>query len=113
MADQLGQLVLQGIKTATTSLKAQYEKDGEPLPKVGDQSIILDSKNRQLCQIEITDVTVMPFSQVDEDFAIAEGEGDLSLSYWREAHINFFSQYCDFHEEMEVVLEKFKVIKKF
>ena len=28
-----------------------------------------------------------------EEVAIAEGEGDLSLDYWRKAHIEFFTPY--------------------
>lgn len=34
----------------------------------------------------------MRFSEVGEDFAYLEGEGDRSLSYWRKLHLDFFSQ---------------------
>ena len=43
MADQLGKLVREGIKTATSSLAWWYEQGIEPSPEVGEYSIILDS----------------------------------------------------------------------
>ena len=44
--DQLADLVLKGIKTATASAHDLYFMEGkeEPLPQPGDYSIILDSK---------------------------------------------------------------------
>lgn len=47
--DQLADLVLKGIKTATASAYDLYFMEGEeePLPQPGDYSIILDSRMRQ------------------------------------------------------------------
>ncbi len=50
-------------------------------------------------------------------FAADEGEGDLSLAYWREAHRNFFGRVCarlglDFSERIEVVAERFRVMHR-
>lgn len=55
----------------------------------------------------------MPFSQVDADFAATEGEGDGSLTFWREAHRAFFTRECarlgrTFTEQMPVVCERFE-----
>lgn len=113
MADDLLNLVLAGKKTATSSLLMSYKEDNEPLPKVGDRSYIKNSKGEALCVIELTDVIIKPFKDVDVSLAIAEGEGDLSLKYWQEGHANFFGKYCDFNEDLEVVSEYFKVLHKF
>jgi len=114
MADQLGQLVLIGKKTATSSLLKFYEDDKEPLPQVGAHSYIKDSKGHPLCIVEVTHVELIPFKDVDEKFAKAEGEGDLSLEYWRSEHRSFFRKYCpDFREAMEVVCQRFKVLHRF
>lgn len=48
-------------------------------------------------------------------FDTAEGEGDKSLKWWREAHWKFFSRECEElsiepNEEMLLVLERFKVV---
>lgn len=42
--DKLAQLVLKGIKTATSSAYDLYE--GEPLPQVGSYDILMDSQQR-------------------------------------------------------------------
>jgi uncharacterized protein YhfF len=54
---------------------------------------------------------------VDKDFAREEGEGDLSLQYWREAHRRFFSRSLPkigraFSEDMLLVCERFRLIYK-
>ena len=46
MADDLGALVLQGIKTATASLVWAYEHEEERYPRIGVLSIILDSAGK-------------------------------------------------------------------
>ena len=54
MADDLGGLVVQGIKTATCSLYWEYEAGLEVLPEIGGLSIILDGRGEPLCLIETT-----------------------------------------------------------
>ena len=60
-------------------------------------------------------MTVTPFMQVSAEHAYREGEGDRSLSYWREAHAHFFRLelaeiYAAFTEDMLVVCEEFQVV---
>jgi uncharacterized protein YhfF len=115
MADELGGLVLAGIKTATCSLFWEYQLDGEEIPRVGEMSIILDGSGNPLCVIETTEVTVKPFRGVDAQFAYDEGEGDRSYGYWRESHTRFFTRACramscEFSDEMQVVCERFRRI---
>ena len=94
MADVLGSLVLEGTKTATASLVWVYEMEGEPLPQVGDYSIILDGQGKPLCIIRTTNVSIRPFDEVNEEQAYLEGEGDRSLAFWRKVHWRFFSREC-------------------
>lgn len=115
MADELGQLVFTGIKTATCSLLWEYEAEQEPIPQVGELSIVLDGHGDPLCIIKITEVIVRAYSQVDAQFAYEEGEGDRSLSYWRAVHWRFFSRLCDklgleVSEDMALVCERFQVL---
>ncbi|PCI36386.1 MAG: hypothetical protein COB53_09790 [Elusimicrobia bacterium] len=112
LADKLGALVLAGKKTATSGLKILYEKDQEPIPQPGDLSIILNSRKEQICVIETTEVIILPFSEIGEDIAREEGEGDLSLEYWRRVHKEYFSKYCDFKDTMEVIAERFRLVEK-
>lgn len=123
MADDLGALVVEGVKTATCSLLWLYEVEGEPVPSVGDYSIILDGAGAPICIIETTEVTICLYSEVDAHFAYDEGEGDRSLDYWRAAHWDFFGRECaqmalrvhsvngrTLSEEMPLVCERFQVV---
>jgi len=86
-------------------------------PQPGWLTIVLNGQDQPICIIETTEVLACHFDAVDEEFAQAEGEGDLSLEYWREAHKKFFSRTLpnidkEFSEDMPVVCERFKLIHK-
>ena len=77
--------------------------------------MILDSRNQAVCVIRTDRVYVIPFREVGEEHARREGEGDLSLAYWRRVHRCFFSQEMEnaglaFDEEMLVVCEEFSCV---
>lgn len=115
MAEELGCLVLSGIKTATCSAVWEYEAENEPFPQVGDLSIVTGGNGEPLCIIETVEVTIRPYNEVDAQFASDEGEGDRSVAYWRQAHYDFFSRTLpavgrQFSETMPLVCERFHVI---
>lgn len=110
--DTLAELVLRGIKTATASAYPFYEQEGEPLPRAGTYSVILNSQEEAVCVIRTEKVTICPFNQVGQEQAWKEGEGDRTLEYWRQVHRRFFTEELQaagmtFHEEMMVVCEEF------
>ena len=115
--DQLADLVLKGIKTATASAYDLYFMEGEeePLPQPGDYSVILDSKNEAICIIQTTKTTVVPFNEVSEEHAYKEGEGDRSLAYWRAVHEEFFTKEfeetkTEFNGQTRILCEEFQVV---
>jgi uncharacterized protein YhfF len=117
MAEELGTLISNGTKSATCSALWEYEAEGEPLPEVGLKTIVLDGDGRPLCIVETTEVEVRPYSAIDARFAFDEGEGDRSLTYWREAHWRFFSRTLPGlgrkpTTDMPLVCERFRVIYK-
>lgn len=113
-ADDLLGLVLAGTKTATAGALWDYEAEDEPLPEIGTLSIILDSTGQPRALIETTEVQVVPFDEVSDEQARLEGEGDLSLEYWRDVHQRFFTEVADhdrgFSHDMPVVWERFRVL---
>jgi len=114
-ADRLAELVLAGKKTATSSAYPIYVVENAPLPKVGEYSIILDSNENAVCIVRTTKVYVVPFDEVSSYHAYREGEGDLSLEYWREVHRAFFLTEMNaidknFDEKMKVVCEEFEKV---
>ncbi len=115
MPNILAELVLNGTKTATASLHYFYQLENEPLPKVGSYNIILNTNNEAVCITKTTNVYTTPFLDVSVDHAFKEGEGDRSLTYWREVHREFFakdlsSMGITFSDSMLVVCEEFEVV---
>ena len=105
--DRLVNLVLDGKKTATTSL---YELDN--VSKVGDISILTDLKDNNVCFIKTINVIITEFKNITWDLAKLEGE-DKSLNEWKENHMNFFKKIDpNFNENTKVIFEVFEVIKK-
>ncbi|KFA95592.1 ASCH domain-containing protein [Vibrio mediterranei] len=114
-ANQCAKLINEGIKTASCSLKAGYEIEQEPLPQVGRLSVVLDWDQNPICIIKLTSVEVCPFNQVSEAFAYAEGEGDRTYQWWKQAHLRFFEWYANelnitFSEYDDLVLERFEKV---
>ncbi|MBF8289792.1 MAG: hypothetical protein HW391_760 [Chloroflexi bacterium] len=105
---ELGLLVRDGPKRATTSTEAAFASGEEPMPQVGDHSVILDGEGRPLCIIRTASVEVRQFGEVDEAFAWVEGEGDRSLAHWRTVHEWFFAREgTPMDDATRVVLERF------
>ena len=105
--DRLANLVINGKKTATTSL---YDLDN--ISKVGDISILTDSKYNDLCYIKTRNVIITEFKNITWDLAKLEGENN-SLDEWKENHMNYFNKiYPNFNENTKVIFEVFEVIKK-
>ena len=113
LADRLAALVLNGVKTATCSAVWTYEEDQKPMPHKGDLSIVIDGAGIPVAVIETVENFLAPFNEVTERFAWDEGEGDRSLTYWRQAHRDFFGRqhFKDraFDERMPLVCERFRV----
>lgn len=115
LANDLAALVLRGTKRATAGAVWSYEAQGKRIPQPGDLSIVTDWSGRPLGVIETQSVEVVPFCQVTADFAAAEGEGDGSLSFWREAHKEYFIRECanagrTFSEDILVACERFTLV---
>jgi len=114
-ANELAELVLRGKKVATASLLWEYETSDKRPPQAGDLSVVTDWQGSPLCVIETSGVEVRAFENVGDEFAAAEGEGDLSLEYWRGAHWSYFGRVCkelarERSPKMPVVCERFRVV---
>lgn len=117
MADELVQLVLDGQKTGTSSAHELYALPGEdePVPQAGQIDIILDGRDQPVGIIQNIAVIILPFKDISAEMARKEGEGDLSLTYWRNVHIDFWTPYFAkndliFNDDTPIVYEEFKLI---
>lgn len=82
--------ILAGTKTALTGLMLIYEHAAEPLPEPGQRFSVIDSNGHPAAIIELTEVYIIPISDVDDDYARAEGRGYADAVEWRAAHEAFF-----------------------
>ena len=92
---RLVEAILCGEKTSTSGLVTDYERVGDPLPKVGERFRLIDEHDQAVGVIEVTDVWVTTIGEVDLAFAHDEGEGFASVRDWREAHERFWLSYAD------------------
>lgn len=114
LPDKLIGLVKQGKKTGTSSALELYE-GGEKIPEEGDVSVITYGNGLPGCIIETKECRVLSFSEVTEEEAALEGEGDLTLAYWREVHEEVFSREYEaagrrFSLDIPVIFERFEVV---
>jgi uncharacterized protein YhfF len=113
-ADRLYKLAESGIKRATTGSIEICKYHNEPLLKPGDLSILTNFDQSECCVIRTVKSTIKHFSEINEEDAFIEGEGDKSLAYWRNAHLDYFSEEykrvgLSFSESILVVFEEFEV----
>jgi uncharacterized protein YhfF len=112
MANELAALVMGGRKTATCALARWYGGPDSPQPRPGDLFGILDGSGRPRCVIQTVAVETRTILDVDANFAWAEGEGDRSLAWWRQAHRDFWQREAaregfDYSDTLDVVLHRF------
>ena len=118
LRDQLVDAVLRGEKTATSSLKVEWELENEPLPLGGERQTVVDSKGEPVGTIEILEAEVIRLADTDLGLARAEGEGFASVAEWREAHEHFWSEEvlprlptaATLSDDTLVVVERFRLV---
>jgi len=119
LRDRLVGAILAGRKLSTTGLLVEYELEGSVPPDVGHRAVVVDSDDRPVAVIELTDVRVVPLGTVDLAHVVDEGEGHATYHEWRVAHEEFWGSDevrsevgPDFvlDDETLVVLERFKVV---
>lgn len=105
--DKLVSLVLEGKKTATTSLYETYS-----LPKVDDISVLTDSNDNNVCIIKTKEVIITEFKNITWDLAKLEGE-NKSLEEWRKIHKDYFNKIdSTFNDDTKVIFEIFEVVER-
>lgn len=110
LASKLANLIKKGIKTASCGSFASYQQE-ESAPRIGSYNIILDGQNVPVCVIRLVSLQLVRFCDINEEFARKEGEGDLSLEYWKKEHQRFFIREGHFSEDMELIAEEFEVVE--
>ncbi|MBJ7610179.1 MAG: ASCH domain-containing protein [Candidatus Dormibacteraeota bacterium] len=102
--------VLRGEKTATASLRSEYEPfTAEPLPRAREWFFLAGYSGEPLGTIEVIDVKVVALNDVDLQFAIDEGEGYTTVADWRAAGLQYWSADRATGDTL-VVCERFRLV---
>jgi uncharacterized protein YhfF len=111
LRQELVGLVLSGPKRATAGLLSDYEIEGESLETVGEQLVLIGDDGRRAGLVEITETEVVPFAEVSDDFARAEGEGFAGHLDWATAHRAYWERIGRrIDDRTPVVCLRFKLI---
>lgn len=117
ITDSLTQLAVDGTKRGTAHMKLHFEHEGIEMREPGDFWVVTNSRGEPVCIVRLTNVETTAFDQVGEEFAASEGEDDLSLRYWGEAHKAYFMAQCEmwgeeWRDDMPIVCESFELVYK-
>ena len=110
LCDDLLARIRSGRKMATCGALRDYREGDEALPVVGRRDVALDWDGRPALVVETTEVTLRRFEEVDEAFALAEGEND-DLAGWQRDHEAYFARNGGFDPRMELVCERFVMVE--
>jgi len=116
-ANYLADLVMKGLKTATTSVFRAYEIEQSNPPQPKDLSLVTDWQKTPLCVIETTQVQILPFHAMTFEICRREGE-DTCLETWKATHLSEFTREgkeigYEFTEDSLLVFEDFIVVYRF
>lgn len=122
LRDRLVAAILDGTKTATSSLRACYERENESLPRPGEREAVIDSTGSRVCVTENVAVEVMRLAEVTDAHAVDEGEGYVDAAAWRREHERFWRSPAfvaslgeppvTIDDDTEVVCVQFRVVAK-
>lgn len=110
LASELATLIIAGKKVATCGALQSWQQQ-DPLPQPGSYTIVLNGEQKPVCVIRTTGLFLTRFDRVTPEMAMLEGEGDLSLDYWRQEHQRYFQRAGYFHAEMELIFETFQLVE--
>ena len=109
LCSHLLSLVRSGQKTATCGALCDFQDGTEAMPEEGRIDIALHWNGQPALAIETTSLTIVRFKDVNESFALAEGENE-TLDGWRGDHQMYFERNGGFDPDMLLVCERFKLL---
>lgn len=114
-ANELAELVKKEIKKATSPSLLGLQYQSEPLPKIGEFTVVTNWQGEAQCIIRTTAVKLKPYFSIDAAYAHQEGEGDKSLAYWKTVHWDFYTRELNAfgrepRESMIIVCQEFEKV---
>ena len=112
-ADELLGRVRHRAVRAVAELVADIAHRGAALPRLGTHRVVCDGRGTPALVLRTVELRLATFREVDADFALDAGFGDLRS--WREQHRadwerSSAARGAAWNESDEVVLERFRVV---
>ncbi|MET6989685.1 ASCH domain-containing protein [Sediminicola arcticus] len=109
------ELVISGVKKATSYSLLGLQQQKKALPKRGDFTVLTDVDGKAKCIVRTTSVRMMPFFSITAEHAKMEGQGDGGLADWQRVYWEFFQRELkEFerkpNESMIIVCEYFEKV---
>jgi len=101
-------LILSGVKTATSSLPAEFQDIAPPTP--GSLSLLTGAGGRPMGIVETRSITPLTLNQMDEAFSAAYAEWPDHTSFVQGMIEWYQSVDPDFTAETPLLAERFRVI---
>ena len=108
LADELLDLVMKGVKTATCSTE-----DEPNTSTPGERWIVLDGRGRPRCVIETTEVTYRRLRRGGRRFRLRRRRRRPQPRLLAQAHRNYFGRQGKFSEDMMLMCERFRLVEVF
>lgn len=101
---RLAALIVAGRKQGSTTAGLQ----GQPT-RMGRRKIVLDGAQHPIALIRTVNYEKLTFDRVTDKHARLEGEGDLSLGYWRDAQERHFRKHLIFKPDLSLWFDTFEL----
>lgn len=115
-ADAGAKLILDGVKTATSSHPSEYGVDPGP-PYPGALSILLDGSGKPVAVLETLEVNLLHLGQLDEEFARDYGEWDCTLETLQSKLATYYGPLMQsvndgVDGDIQLLCERFQIVLK-
>lgn len=109
------ELIKTGKKTATSELLSYFHLNSEECPVVGKICIISSLKSDSICIVQTTDVSIISFDSITEEFVEAYGETISTTKSWYEAFTPYYEKHSSLlgqklTSDTLLVIETFKLL---
>lgn len=115
MSNIIVPLILQGQKTGTFAMAAEYEQDPAAAPQVGDLYVVTWFDGRPALLYRITVVERVPFEGINHDHVQVEGPNARQVEIWRKIHWDYWGgmlrqRGLEPSMQMPVVFSRFQLL---
>lgn len=106
--------LLSGEKTAVSHCVPAYLTTKQPMPRVGDYTMVTDFYGNPCCILHTTDVAIVPLPEISDALILQDCPG-ADRAQWLEARHREYASLAErfgfhYHEEIPVLVETVELV---